>query len=111
MNKIMTILLLTLVGISTASAGTYVVRNAVITKIANTSSNENKFAIFVEGGTGSCVNEWVHFPESAATSKEIHERAYSAALAAMTAGIKVTLHNYHDEGCRNVSYIQLVKGS
>ncbi|GAB5386996.1 MAG: hypothetical protein Alis3KO_41190 [Aliiglaciecola sp.] len=87
--------------------GTYIVKNAVITSIANTSGNSEKFTIWVEGGSGSCANSIIVFPRTAASSDEIYSRAYSAALTAFTSGKKIWVHNYEGDQCNNASYIRL----
>lgn len=100
--------LLMLFALSANSAGTYLVKGAIITSIANTSSNLDIFTIWIEGGEGVC-SDVITFPRSATSSNEIHKRAYAAALAAFTTGTKIWVHNYQGSDCKNASYIRLIK--
>ena len=91
-------------------AGEYLARNAIVTHVANTSSNEKNFAIQVSGGSiGTCSGKWIVFPESAAANSAAHQRAYSTALTALTTGLKVQIHNYTNGTCSLASYIEIVK--
>ncbi|MEZ8822894.1 DUF5992 family protein [Vibrio amylolyticus] len=103
------LLLLSVFAFGSIASGTYIVKNATISSIANTSSNVDRFIIWIEGGNGVCVGKAITFPRSATTSAEVHQRAYSAALTAFTTGSKIDIHNYHGEDCTNASYIRLVK--
>lgn len=102
------IFLLSLVAFSANTAGTYLVQGAIITSIANTSSNQDSFTIWIEGGEGVCSNN-INFPRSATSSNEIHKRAYATALAAFTTGAKIWVHNYQGTDCNNAAYIRLLK--
>ena len=90
---------------SIANAG-QLVDNALITEIANTSSNQDQFSVKVSGGGGLCANRHIHFPASA-TQDAIYKRAYAAALSAMATKTKVKIHNYASDDCDGASYILL----
>lgn len=100
--------LLMLFAFSANSAGTYLVKGATIASIANTSSNQDIFTIWIEGGEGVCPNV-ITFPRSATSSNEIHKRAYATALTAFTTGAKIWVHNYQGSDCNNAAYIRLIK--
>jgi hypothetical protein len=85
------------------------VQDAKIEGIANTNSNQEKFNIWVSGGTGPCVNRQIVFPRSAAASAEIYNRAYSAALTAFASGSKISIYDYDGASCSNAAYIKLQK--
>ena len=94
---------------NSANAG-WVVRDATVIAVANTSNNENKFGVKATGGSlNLCEGHYVMFPASDAGSPEIHQRAFAAALTALTTGRKVTIHNYHDDTCVRASFIELTE--
>ncbi|MCL6270742.1 DUF5992 family protein [Sansalvadorimonas sp. 2012CJ34-2] len=106
MKIFLTSLLLLL--ISTAHAE-YIVTEGEIISVANTSSNQQVFTIWVKNGQGVCGNQSIHFPRNAAASLEIYQRAYTTALAALSAGWKISVYDYNGSSCRNASYIKVVK--
>lgn len=90
-----------------ANAGDLIV-GGTITKISNTSSNLQNFAILVSGGsTNLCGSAWINFPVSAVADVESHKRAYAIALVALTTGLTVRVHNYVDNTCNTAAYIEL----
>jgi len=108
LKKFAVLILLILPSITWA-AGSDLVLDAVVTSVANTSSNEDKFTVWVSGGTGVCANTQISFPKSKAGSAEVFDRAYSAALTAFVSGTKVRIYNYTDDSCYGASYIRLTK--
>ncbi|MCG9584205.1 DUF5992 family protein [Vibrio tubiashii] len=90
-------------------AQAFLVENAVITSVSNTSSNQDNFVIWQEGGEGPCKGKDILFPRTATTSTETHKRAYAAALTAFSTGAKVDVYNYQGNGCHNAAYIRLKK--
>ena len=89
------------------AAGAYIVQGAIITNIMSTNGNTAGFAIITSGGSGACVNAEVYFPQSAAPDADTFKRAYTAALTAMTTGMRVTIYNYADSTCLTASYVQI----
>ena len=110
-DKVLSILLRVWLIIASFNAysGTYVVLDAEITNIANTSSNGANFALATKGGTGPCTNQWIVFYESDASNSNAHQRAYSTALMAFATGLKVNIHNYTSSSCDHASYIEVKK--
>ncbi|WP_325892443.1 DUF5992 family protein [Grimontia sp. NTOU-MAR1] len=101
------IISLSLVLFATVSHAEYIVKDAIITSIANTNSNGENFTVWVEGGSGPCTDRAVTFPRRAVSSNEIHARAYSAALSALSTNHKVDIYDYSGSNCGNASYIRL----
>lgn len=95
--------------VSANAAGTYIVKGATITSIANTGGNLENFTIWVAGGTGVCANKGITFPRTAAGSSEIFSRAYSAALTAFASGEKIWVYDYTGSSCSNAAFIRLLK--
>lgn len=93
---------------SANTTGVFIVKDAIIISIANTSSNQDTFTIWIEGGEGVCLNS-ISFPRTATSSNETHKRAYATALTAFTTGSKVWVHNYQGSDCNNAAFIRLVK--
>lgn len=108
MNKLI-IFVLCVFAASANGVGTYIVRDATITSIANTNGNKDNFTIWVEGGSGVCANKSITFPRTATGSSEIFSRAYSTALTAFASGHKVLVHNYTGESCHDAAYIRVTK--
>jgi len=95
-------------------AGEYIAINAEITQVFNTHSNSPSFGIVVAGGTGACSGKQITFPISAAGDikdgkSNIHLRAYSTALTALTTGFKVDIYNYSGSDCNNAAFIRIKK--
>ncbi len=108
MNKVL-ISILCFFAASANGAGVYIVENATVKSVANTSSNQDNFSISVEGGTGPCANKTIIFPRAATSSNEIFSRAYSTALTAFASGHKVWVHNYSGDSCTNAAFIRVTK--
>jgi hypothetical protein len=89
------------------AAGAYIVQGATITNIMSTNGNGDAFAIITSGGSGSCANTEVYFPQSAAPDADTFKRAYAAALTAITTGMRVSIYNYTDSTCLTASYVQI----
>ena len=90
-----------------ANAGE-VVKDAEIVLVGNTANGQDDFFIRVQGGAGPCVDSLIKFPRSAAATRELHDRAYSLALAAFAMGNKkVRVFNFVDDSCATASYIEM----
>ena len=103
-------LCLLLLSLSVNSFAIILIKDAEITMVANTASNEDKFVINTTGGSGVC-DQAIVFPADA-TSPAIYERAFAIALTAFSTGQKVTINTYEDEAenvCLRATYIKLVK--
>ena len=87
------------------------VLGAKIVAVENTQNvNGDSFVLTLSGGTGTCANSLVFFPVSAAGNfKEMHKRAYSSSLTALTTDINVDIHSFSDSTCNNASWIKLRK--
>jgi hypothetical protein len=95
-------------------AGEYIAIGAEVTQVFNTNGNTASFGIVVAGGTGACSGKQITFPISAAGDikdgkSDIHLRAYSTALTALTTGLKVDIHNYSGSDCNNAAFIRIKK--
>lgn len=97
---------LALTAAASANAG-YLVQNGTITRVYNTSNNQNAFAVNVQGGTGPCTSTVIVFPLSAAADADTHKRAYAAALMAFAMGLQVSIYNYTNDTCTIASYIDV----
>ncbi len=85
-----------------------------IYSIANTSSNTDKFSIWVTGGEGECVGpgQQIVFQRTTASDvvDPIYERAYATALMAYATQDNVTVDDYGVEGtCGSARYIKVSK--
>lgn|SRR5690606_23116595 len=88
------------------NAGNLVV-NGRITKVTNTYFNEASFAITVVGGSNNLCPGVITFPLSAAANADAHNRAYAAALLALTTGQPVRVYNYNGNSCDQASFIEI----
>ncbi len=92
-----------------ANAGE-LINNATVTSIANVGSNVDQFVVYYSGGAGVCATQgFIMFPATAAVSKEVHNRAYTLALAALTTGMKIRVHNYESDACDRASFVAISK--
>ncbi|MEZ9525139.1 DUF5992 family protein [Enterovibrio norvegicus] len=97
--------------IATANATPVVIADgSTIAAMGNSHKNERNFFVNVKGGDTSCTV--ITFPLAdagkAGNDEGIHARAYSAALAAFTAGKRVVITNFKNDSCDNASKIKLV---
>lgn len=107
MKKTSVIATLALAIVGNASAGD-LVTGGTLAKVTNTASNGLNFSVFVTGGTNNlCTGGWITFPLSAAPDVQAHQRAYAAALLAMSTGAPVRIHNYQGNSCVGASYIEI----
>ena len=90
---------------SIASAGD-IAAGGTITQIKNVTGNMTQWAIWITGGTGVCLGNWIVFPLSAAPDADTHKRGYATALMATALGMRVKIHNYSGDDCLNASYIE-----
>ncbi|WP_144407661.1 DUF5992 family protein [Gynuella sunshinyii] len=94
---------------STTCFAGYVVTDGIITKVANSEANNDRFVVSVSGGSGPCANQNISFPKGKAGSPEIFTRAFSMALTGLSTGMKVRIHNYESDDCFNAAWIELSK--
>lgn len=92
------------------------VNGATIKGIANTNNNvPNMFVVYLTGGSGPCAGNSVSFQmapligdtDTKTSIREQFSRTYALALAAYTAGRKVTIHNYANSDCSGVLYLNV----
>ena len=112
------ILLIVAIAISSevlAGSG-YIATSVEVDEVTNTASNGKSFSIKVSGGDGShpCEDTVITFPLSKAGNSgndtDIHTRAFSLAITALTAGKKISVVNYEDDtSCNGAAYIKLLK--
>jgi hypothetical protein len=97
---------------------THIVTNAEITSVENTSAGTNEFVLHLVGGGGVCTNGVVRYYRANAdlaagnseNGKEVHNRAYSAALAAFMSGKRVSVATIsNSESCNDAVWIKLHK--
>ena len=51
------------VGLPTSAQAEYLVKEATVVDVENTSSNGDNFAILVQGGEGPCMDKYIIFPK------------------------------------------------
>ena len=86
----------------------YLVQNASVVTVENTSSNGDNFAIVVTGGTGPCNDGFILFPASAVITRAIQEHGYQSALTALTnQNLRVNVFDYSGASCSNGGQIVL----
>ena len=88
------------------------VRYATLAEVASNGSNTTNFAVLVEGGTGICAGSptnWIYFSETKAPSIASYNQSFSIALAALSTGKKVRIHNYTDNSCAGADFISISK--
>ena len=96
-----------------ANAAGYIVTDGEITQLYNTESNTKSFGMRVVGSGGDCEGKDIFFPLSHAGASgndvDLHNRAYSTALTALSTGMKVDIYNYADDSCVYASFIRIKK--
>jgi hypothetical protein len=102
-------LLLALCAPPVFAAGGYIVKQATITSVTNTSNNQSVFTVKVSGGTGTCTNTGIVFQLSDAGDASVLNRAYAAALLALSTGMPVNIFNYVDTTCDHAAFIEVVR--
>lgn len=96
-------------GCPVAQAG-YIAQGAVIKQLSNMGGNANAFGVEIVGGSGpssSSTSAWIWFPVGAAPDGPTHQRAYAAAMMAMSMGLRVKIFNYSSDDCNNASFISI----
>ncbi len=86
------------------------VSRAKITVLGNTPDGSQSFFVRTSGGFGPCVDGVVIvFPLSLSPDEGAHNRAFSLALTAYTAGksVKIATLSNGDTNCRRAAYIDL----
>lgn len=106
MNRVLTVLFFSIAFEGLAYAGD-LVSGATIVAVNNVSSNKDQFGIQIQGGEGVCANQGILFPSWKALDEGAYQRAYSAALTALTTGMKVKVHNYESDHCHAATQIRL----
>ena len=112
----MKIIILSLLGFFFSStllaSGGYIAQNVELTSVANTAANGASFTVKTANGSGPCSGQSITFRLSDAGNnghdEGIHNRAYSTALTALTAGKVVSIYSYADSSvCNRAAYIQI----
>ena len=102
------LLVLGLSFISLNAAAGEIAKDAIITKLGNSSDGSADFYIRITGGTGVCANSLIKFPESKQASEASNNQAFSLALTAMTTGKKIRLANFQDNNCHGANFIEMI---
>ncbi len=89
----------------------YLVRGAKVVNVQNTSSNGENFAIVVQGGTGPCAGKVIIFPASGVSNKGAYDRAYNAALTALSANVNADVYDYSGSSCSNGGQLSITAAS
>ena len=79
----------------------YLVQDAKITKIGSTNWNKKVFYIVLQGGTGTCANASIHFPEEYAQSIVAYAQMHSMAVMAYIHNKRITVYNYGNRTFEN----------
>ncbi|SFD42294.1 DUF5992 family protein [Pseudoalteromonas denitrificans] len=89
------------------------IRNAKITQLANTNNNTQDFVIITAGGTGLCAknSNIISFPKSAYInqSDKAYNQSFAIALAALTSGATIKVHNFNKTSCSEANSISIMK--
>ncbi|MCH2157271.1 MAG: DUF5992 family protein [Oleiphilaceae bacterium] len=87
------------------------IRGAKVVEVANTTNNGPDFAVILEGGSGVCFSDRtvITFPESKKQSDASYQQAFSIAIAALSTGHKVRIHNFESDACNEASFILVSK--
>lgn len=91
------------VGLPTSAQAEYLVKEATVVDVENTSSNGDNFAILVQGGEGPCMDKYIIFPKSGIKNADVYQRGYLGALTALEKNdkLKVNVYDYTGHSCRN----------
>ena len=84
----------------------FLVQDAIVTFVNNTTNNSYQFSIVTSGGTGPCNATAITF---SSTDSDIQDRAYQAALTALTEGMRVDVFDYDGTDCSDAAHIALKK--
>jgi hypothetical protein len=94
--------------VTTAANAGPIVTGAKVTKVLNTRGpHDASFIVWTEGGTGPCANSYIYFYPTGGSNPEMQKRAYSAALIAMTTGLRVDIESHPDNNCQNAYFINV----
>ena len=99
--------LLTSFGLASGAKADYLVSNAKVGSVSNTSGNGEVFVLTFAGGAGVCAKQLVFFQEDLAGSAKIFSRAFAVALTAFATGQTVDVFSYWGDDCSTASYIQI----
>lgn len=72
----------------------YLVKDATVTKVGSANWDEKVFYIVVEGGSGTCANATINFPEEYAHSIVAYAQMQNIALLAYLNQKRVSVYNY-----------------
>jgi hypothetical protein len=98
--RIATFLMMGIASITGAQADV-LITGARIAKVLNVrSAGDASFVVLTEGGTGSCVGQWIFFYPSGASSPEVQKRAFAQVLMAQATGMRVDIES-SDATCAN----------
>ncbi|WP_444933509.1 DUF5992 family protein [Microbulbifer sp. JTAC008] len=115
MKKIIATSLMALSMQAVADKG-WIATDVEVTAVTNTNSNGQSFSVVVTDGDGNypCEDTTIGFPLGAAGKEGgdegIHNRAFSLAITALTAGKRVSIYSYSDNSiCSGAAHIKLLK--
>ncbi|MFS1525932.1 DUF5992 family protein [Microbulbifer sp. 2304DJ12-6] len=114
MMKRKLLLVCTLFSMEVLASSGYIANGVEIISVANTGANAKSFTVKTTNGSGLCSGETITFPLSlagnAGNNEGIHNRAYSAALMALSTGKLVSIFSYDDASvCNRAAYIEIFK--
>ncbi|GAB2504026.1 DUF5992 family protein [Microbulbifer agarilyticus] len=114
-HKILLSAVISLAATNSQAQGGWLATSVNVTTVTNTSANGKSFAIVVTGGNGDkpCEDGQITFPLAYAgnggNDTDIHTRAFSLAITALTTGNKISVHSYEDAtNCNRAAYIALL---
>ena len=94
----------------------WIATSVEVTEITNTASNGKSFTIKVTGGDNNypCEDGQISFPlgsaGNAGNDTDIHNRAFSIAITALTTGNKISVFSYEDDSvCNRAAHIRIIK--
>lgn len=104
------VLLITVsLGFVSSAHAEYLVRDAEITGVQNTSRDGDNFAVRVNGGSGPCNNRIIIFPKAGVTERDVYRRGYVMALEAMINNLRVDIFDYSGTSCENGGQLSVFK--
>ncbi|MDP5210106.1 DUF5992 family protein [Microbulbifer sp. 2205BS26-8] len=114
MKRKLLLLVCTLFSMKALASSGYIALEVEITSVANTGANAKSFTVKTANGSGLCSGETITFPLALSGNdghnEGIHNRAYSAALMALSTGKLVSIFSYDDASfCNRAAYIEVFK--
>ena len=94
----------------------WIATSVEVVEMTNTASNGKSFTIKVTGGDNNypCEEGQISFPlgsaGNAGNDVDIHNRAFSIAITALTTGNKISVFSYEDDSvCNRAAHIRIIK--